>query len=111
MIPYLYLLAAILGEVIGTSALKASYGMTKPLPSIMVVVGYALTFWALSITLKSLPVGVVYAIWAGLGIISIICIGIFCFNEKFTYLHLLGTTLILAGVCILMLLTTPETES
>lgn len=107
---YLYLLMAIAGEVIGTSALKASYGMTKLLPSIIVVLGYALTFWSLSIALKTLPVGVVYAIWAGLGIVSIILIGIYVYNESFTLLHLLGTVLILAGVCILMLLTNPVTE-
>lgn len=102
---YLYLLMAIAGEVIGTSALKASYGMTKLLPSIIVIIAYALTFWSLSIALKTLPVGVVYAIWAGLGIVSIALIGIYVFNESFTLLHLLGTALILSGVCVLMLLT------
>ena len=81
---YLYLLMAIAGEVIGTSALKASYGMTKLLPSIIVIIAYALTFWSLSIALKTLPVGVVYAIWAGLGIVSIALIGIYVFNESFT---------------------------
>lgn len=111
MTAYLFLILAILGEVMGTTALKASYGMTKPLPSIMVVVGYSLTFWALSITLKALPVGVVYAIWSGLGIISIILIGIFYFEEKFTFFHFLGTTFILAGVSILMLIAAPEAEA
>lgn len=107
---YLYLLMAIAGEVVGTSALKASYGMTKLIPSILVIFGYALTFWSLSIALKTLPVGVVYAIWSGLGIVSIMLIGIYVFNENFSLLHLFGTGLILAGVCILMLLTTPINE-
>ena len=106
MEPYVYLLMAIFGEVMGTSALKASYGMTKLWPAIAVIVGYAVTFWALSIALKSLPVGTVYAIWSGLGIVSIVLIGIFIFDEEFTLLHFLGTSLILAGVGVLTLLTT-----
>ena len=103
--PYLYLMIAIAGEVMGTSALKASNGMTRILPSLLVVIGYSLTFWSLSITLKVLPVGIAYAIWCGLGIVSIVLIGILYFGEEFTILHLLGTGLILAGVIILSLLT------
>ena len=106
MEPYVYLIMAIAGEVMGTSALKASYGMTKLWPALIVVLGYSLTFWALSIALKELPVGVVYAIWSGLGIVSIVLIGIFVFGEEFTSLHLLGTLFILVGVGILTLLTT-----
>lgn len=107
---YLYLIMAIAGEVMGTSALKASDGMTKLVPSLFAIVGYSLTFWTLSITLKTLPVGVVYAIWSGLGIISIVLIGVFIFEETFTLLHLLGTGLIVVGVGVLMLLTSPVTE-
>lgn len=110
MYAYLYLLLAIAGEVIGTSALKASDGMSKILPSIVVVIGYTLTFWSLSIALKTLPVGIAYAIWSGLGIISIILIGIYVFEEEFTLLHLMGTLLILAGVSLLMLFTDPVAE-
>jgi small multidrug resistance pump len=110
MEPYLYLIIAIAGEVMGTSALKASEGMTKLLPALFVILGYSLTFWALSITLKSLPVGIVYAIWSGLGIVIIVMIGIFVFKEQFTLLHFLGTGFILAGVSILMLLTPTVTE-
>lgn len=100
---YLYLAMAIFGEVIGTSALKASCGMTKLWPALLVVLGYSLTFWALSITLKALPVGSVYAIWSGLGIFSMFIIGIIFFGENFTLCHFLGTCLILAGVGILTL--------
>lgn len=107
MEPYLYLVMAIAGEVLGTSALKASYGMTKLWPAIVVLVGYTLTFWSLSIALKSLPVGVVYAIWSGLGIVSIVLIGIFVFKEQFTLLHFLGTGLIVAGVGVLTVFTPP----
>lgn len=110
MEPYIYLLLAIAGEVMGTSALKASDGMTKWLPALFAIVGYSLTFWALSITLKTLPVGIVYAIWSGLGIISIVLIGILIYEEDFTLLHFLGTSLILCGVGILMLLTPPVIE-
>lgn len=105
MAAYFYLIAAILGEVLGTTALKASYGMTRFWPSVAVVTGYALTFWSLSIALKTLPVGVAYAIWCGLGIICVVAIAIFHFKEAFTPLHFLGTALILVGVIILMLLT------
>ncbi len=104
MEPYIYLLLAIAGEVMGTSALKASYGMTKLWPALVVILGYSMTFYTLSIALKSLPVGVVYAIWSGLGIVSIVMIGVFYFNEEFTYLHFIGTSLILTGVAILTLL-------
>jgi small multidrug resistance pump len=110
MEPYLYLLLAIAGEVMGTSALKASDGMTKFLPAFFVIVGYTIAFWSLSITLKALPVGIVYAIWSGLGIISIVLIGIFIFEEKFTSLHFLGTSLIVAGVGVLTLITSPVIE-
>lgn len=105
MEPYLYLMMAIAGEVLGTTALKASQGMTKLWPAVIVMVGYSLTFWALSIALKALPVGSVYAIWSGIGIVSIVLIGIFFYGEEFTLLHFVGTTLIIAGVGILTMLT------
>ncbi len=82
MEPYIYLLIAIAGEVMGTSALKASDGMSKLLPTLFVILGYSLTFWALSITLKTLPVGIVYAIWSGLGIVSIVLVGIFLYLKR-----------------------------
>lgn len=110
MEPYIYLVLAIAGEVMGTSALKASHGMTKLWPAVIVLIGYTLTFWSLSITLKTLPVGVVYAVWSGLGIVSIVLIGTFVFKEDFTPLHFLGTALIIAGVGVLTLLTAPITS-
>jgi small multidrug resistance pump len=103
---YIYLIIAIAGEVVGTSALKASYGMTKLWPALIVLVAYSSCFWSFSIALKELPVGVAYSIWCGLGILSIVIIGIYFFKEEFTLYHFLGTSLILSGVCILTLLTT-----
>ena len=67
MQPWLYLGIAIVSEVIGTSALKAAEGFTRPWPSLVVIVGYASAFYFLSLTLRSIPVGVAYAIWAGVG--------------------------------------------
>ena len=74
---FVYLVLAIVAEVIATSALKASLGFTRPLPSIIVVVGYGLAFYLLSLVLRTLPVGVAYAIWAGLGIVLVTLVGIF----------------------------------
>lgn len=107
---YLYLFIAIAGEVIGTSALKASYGMSKLWPSLIVIIGYSVTFWSLSISLKTLPVGTVYAIWSGLGIVSIFIIGVYFYHEEFTLLHLLGMCLIITGIVLLMMLASPIKE-
>ncbi|CCB87149.1 MULTISPECIES: DMT family transporter [Parachlamydia] len=105
MQPYLYLFLAIITEIIATSALKVSDGFTKPLASIIVLVGYFFAFWLLSLTLKVLPVSIVYAIWSGLGILGISCIGIWYFKEMFGVWHFIGTALILAGVVILSIVT------
>ncbi len=106
-IPYILLFLAILTEVIATSALKASYGMTKLVPSIVVFLGYALSFWFLALTLKTFPVGIVYAIWAGLGVVGIAIIGVYYFGEPFSLWHLLGISLIITGVVILNMVTNP----
>ncbi len=105
MNPYCLLLIAIFAEIIGTSALKASHGFSKLAPSLLVLCGYTCSFWLMSITLKTLPVGIVYAIWSGLGILGIAIIGSVYFHETFGVWHLLGTTLIIAGVIILSVVT------
>lgn len=105
---YSLLFFAIITEILATSALKFSYGLSKLVPSIIVLVCYTLSFLALSITLKTLPVGVVYAIWSGLGILGISLIAVFYFQETFGLMHLLGMIFILAGVLILTLLTSAE---
>ena len=70
--PYLYLAIAIVAEVIGTSALKAAEGFTRPLPSLVVIAGYGVAFYFLSLSLKAIPVGIAYAIWSGAGVALIV---------------------------------------
>lgn len=98
---FVYLVLAIVAEVIATSALKASIGFTRPLPSLIVVVGYGLAFYLLSLVLRTLPVGVAYAIWAGLGIVLVTLVGIVVFGEKPDLPAVLGISLIVAGVVML----------
>ncbi len=102
---YFFLIIAILSEIIATSALKASDGFSRLFPSILVILGYSTAFYLMSLTLKTLPVGVVYAIWSGLGVVGIAMIGIYYYGEDFTALHALGIAFILAGVLILNLVT------
>lgn len=98
---FFYLVLAIVAEVIATSALKASMGFTRPLPSVVVVVGYGLAFYLLSLVLRTLPVGVAYAIWAGLGIVLVTLVGIMVFGEKPDLPAVVGISLIVAGVVML----------
>ena len=97
---YLLLLLAILSEVAATSALKASDGMTRLWPATLVVGGYAAAFFLLSQTLKTLPVGLAYAIWAGIGVVGVALVGIFVFGEVMTPLKALGIAFIVAGVVL-----------
>jgi small multidrug resistance pump len=101
MNPYLLLGAAILSEVIGTVSLKLSAGFSKLLPSVVVLVGYGAAFYLLSITLEELPVGLVYATWAALGIVGIAAIGVVGFDEQLDAAGLVGIGLIIAGVYVL----------
>ncbi|MBF0368392.1 MAG: multidrug efflux SMR transporter [Magnetococcales bacterium] len=100
---YLYLALAILSEVAGTIALKFSNGFQKLLPSSITVVGYALAFYLLSLSLKTLGVGFTYAVWAGIGIVLISIAGVFVFGEKVDLGGIIGLGLIVAGVVILNL--------
>lgn len=104
MNPYVLMFLAIGFEIISTTALKASYGMSKLWPSLIVIVGYPLCFWSLSLCLKTLPVGIVYAIWSGIGIIGIALVGVFYYGEVFGMYDMIGTALILAGVIVLMVI-------
>ena len=95
---------AIIGEVIGTSALKASDGFTKIVPSIIVVAGYAVAFFFLSLTLKdNINIGVVYAIWSGVGVSLISVIGYLYYKQSLDIPALLGIALIIIGVMIINL--------
>lgn len=98
---WLYLSFAIVMEVVATSALKASDGFTRPLPSLLVVIGYAAAFYTLSITLRSMPVGVVYAIWSGVGVVLITLVGWLLFQQKLDAAAVIGIALIAAGVIVL----------
>jgi small multidrug resistance pump len=97
---YVYLGIAIVTEVIGTSALKASEGFTRPLPSIVTVITYACAFYFLSLTLKTIPVGIAYAIWSGIGIVLIALIGVFWFRQPLDLAAVIGLGLIIAGVAV-----------
>ena len=92
---------AIVAEVIGTSALKASEGFTRWWPSLLVVLGYAVAFYCLSLVLKSIPVGVAYAIWSGLGIVLITVAAFLLYGQRIDLAGLIGMGLIVAGVVVL----------
>ena len=100
---WFYLGVAIVSEVAATSALKASDGFTRLWPSLLVVAGYAAAFYFLSLTLKSIPVAVAYAVWSGVGIALIALIGWLFFKQALDAPTLLGLALIVAGVLVLNL--------
>ncbi|QIB67082.1 DMT family transporter [Kineobactrum salinum] len=100
---WLFLGVAIVAEVIATSALKASDGFSRPLPSLIVAVGYLAAFYFLSLTLKVIPVGIAYAIWAGLGIILIAVASWIIYGQKLDLPAVLGMSLIIAGVMVMNL--------
>ncbi len=98
---WLILGIAIVSEVIATSALKAAEGFTRPLPSAIVVVGYGIAFYCLSVVLRTLPVGVAYAIWSGVGVALIALVGWLLYDQALDLPAVLGLTLIVAGVVVL----------
>lgn len=98
---YVLLVLAIISEIVATSALKASYGMTRLVPSLVVVVGYGLAFLLLSHTLKTMPVGFVYAVWSGVGIVGVALVGAMLFGEAITAPKIAGMALIILGVGLL----------
>lgn len=104
--PFLYLAVAIIAEVIGTSALKASNGFTVWLPSLVVAAGYGVSFYFLSLALRAIPVGVAYAIWSGVGIVLISVIGWALFRQRLDAAALVGIGLIIAGVIVIQLFST-----
>jgi multidrug transporter EmrE-like cation transporter len=94
----IYLTAAIASEVLATLALKASDGFSRPLPTAIVVAGYALSFWLLALVLKSLSVGTTYAVWSAVGTAAIALIGVFAYGEPAGALKLASLGLIILGV-------------
>jgi small multidrug resistance pump len=99
--PYVYLAIAIVAEVIATSALKASEGFSRTIPSIVVVAGYGIAFYCLSLTLKTIPVGLAYAIWSGAGIFLIAAVGWIVFKQALDLPAVIGMALIVTGVVVM----------
>jgi len=102
--PYVYLTLAIVTEVLGTSALKASNGFTQLAPSVIVVIGYTFSFVFLSLALKHLALGFSYAIWCGMGIVLVAIVGVVYYNEKLDTAAIVGMGLIIAGIVVLNVL-------
>jgi small multidrug resistance pump len=99
--PYLHLAIAILAEVVGTSALKATRGFTRLGPSLVVVLSYAVAFYFLALALQAIPVGVAYAVWSGVGIALITLIGWVVYRQRLDAPALAGIALIVLGVVVL----------
>ncbi len=100
---WIALILAIASETIGTSALTASQQFTRLWPSLLVVVAYAASFWFMAQALRTMPVGIVYAVWSGLGIVFIAAIGYLVFGQKLDLPALAGIALILAGLLVIHL--------
>ncbi len=107
---YIWLFVAILTETLGTTALQASQQFTRFWPAVAVVVFYGLSFYCMSFALKAMPVGIVYAIWSGLGIVLIACIGLVLFGQKLDLAAVLGLGLIIAGILVIHLFSATNTH-
>lgn len=103
MIAYLYLAIAIAAEVVATTALRAAQGFTVLIPSAISVVGYVIAFYFLSLTLKTMSVGVAYAIWSGIGIVLVSLAGWVIYKQLLDLPAMLGMGLIMAGVIVINL--------
>ncbi|RLJ41693.1 small multidrug resistance pump [Litoreibacter meonggei] len=107
---YLFLIIAVLAETIGTSSIQASQQFTRLWPSVFALISFAFAFYFLSLTLKVLPVGIMYAMWSGLGIVFIAIIGWIYFGQKLDLAAILGMALILAGILVINLFSTTATH-
>ncbi|HEV3424496.1 MAG TPA: SMR family transporter [Paraburkholderia sp.] len=101
--PYVLLAIAIVAEVVATSALRASEGFSRFLPTVIVVIGYGMAFYCLSLTLRSIPVGIVYAIWSGVGIVLISLVAVVLYRQMPDFPAVIGLGLIISGVVVLNL--------
>jgi small multidrug resistance pump len=100
---YVYLAIAILAEVIATSSLKATAEFTRPWPSLLVIAGYGIAFYCLTLSLRVIPVGIAYAIWSGLGIVLVATAGYVLYRQKLDAPALLGMAMILGGCLVINL--------
>ncbi|MHA6492307.1 DMT family transporter [Pseudomonas borbori] len=103
MTGYIYLAIAITAEVIATTSMKALDGLSKPIPLLLVVVGYGISFWMLSLVVKTIPVGIAYAVWAGLGIVLVSIAAVFLYQQRLDLPAILGMGLIVSGVAVIQL--------
>ena len=103
MIAYLYLSVAIVAEVIATTALRAADGFTQVLPSAISIIGYVVAFYFLSLTLRTMPVGVAYAIWSGVGIVLISLAGWLLYKQMLDLPAIVGMAMIMGGVIVINL--------
>ncbi|SDV46711.1 DMT family transporter [Chitinasiproducens palmae] len=101
---WVFLGIAIVAEIIATSALKASDGFTRPMPAALVVLGYGCSFYFLSLTLRTVPLGTAYAMWSGIGIVLISIVGWIMFGQRLDAAAIAGMALIVAGVLVINLL-------
>ncbi|MGR5435300.1 DMT family transporter [Vibrio owensii] len=104
MPPLVALSIAIVCEVIATSSIPKTEQFTKLMPSTVVIIGYGIAFFLLSVTVKSMPVGIVYAIWSGAGIVLVAAVGYFLYGQKLDLAALVGIGFILTGVMVVNLL-------
>lgn len=102
-LPYTFLGIAIIAEVIGTSALKASHEFTRLVPSLLVIAGYGTAFYFMSLAMRTIPLGVTYAIWSGLGIVLITIAGMLIYKQIPDLAAITGMALIVAGVLVIHL--------
>jgi small multidrug resistance pump len=110
-VTYLYLFVAVVFETVGTAALQASQQFTRPLPLLVTAVGYTAAFYFLALTLKTMPLGIAYAIWSGLGIILITLIGTVWFRQMLDLPAIVGIGLIVAGVATINLFSRTATHA
>ena len=98
--PYIYLAAAILCEVIGTMLLPLSENFSKPIPSFALIIAYILAFYFLTFALQSIPIAIVYATWAGLGVLLISILGYIIYDQTLQWQSIVGLFFIVAGVIL-----------
>lgn len=98
---FIYLIIAIIAEVIATSAMKASNGFTVLTPSLLTIAGYALAIYCLSLTMKSIPVGITYALWSGAGIVLVSLVGFFYYKQHLDFAALIGLAFMISGILII----------
>ena len=100
---WIVLFVAILGEVIGTTALKVSDGFSQFVPSLVVVLGYGVSFYCLALALRSIPLAIAYAVWSGVGVVAVSLVGWRLFEQKLNLWSIVGMALVVIGIVILNL--------